>query len=308
MVAAMPLRAWIQATRPLAFVNIAVPLLVGQALAVMTGAAFDGVVCGLVVFAGLFDQWFIVFANDVADEEGDRAHPAPTPFSGGSRVLVEGKLTARQLRTGALVAVLLLVATATATGVVFGRPWLLALWTAGIGLLWAYSYRPLRLAYRGYGEFAQALGVGVCLPLIGFYAQSGGLATFPWPALAPLFLLGFAGNITTALPDLEADRACDKKTWPVRFGLRRARVHSMQMTAIAVFMTPFVLPNMPRTVWLAVEAAPALVLLAGLVELKREGTSSDRSVIRAVLVNGAAANLVMLGWTIAAFTVTPQVL
>lgn len=304
----MAFRPWLQAARPLAIVNIAVPLLLGQGLAVLVADAFSWALCGLVLLAGVLDQLFIVFANDVADEEGDRAHEAPTPFSGGSRVLVEGKLSAAQLRNGARVAALLLGLVALGTGLMFDRPWLVPLWGGGVALLWAYSYPPLRLSYRGYGEVAQGLGVGVGLPLIGYYTQVGNFDAFPWPALAPLFLLAFASNITTALPDVDADVACNKKTWPLRFGLRRARVHSLQLIAVAVFMTPFVLPDFPRWAWLAVEAAPALVLLVGLIELKRDEPTTREALIRAVVINGAAANLVMVGWLVAALTVTPLVL
>jgi 1,4-dihydroxy-2-naphthoate octaprenyltransferase len=301
-------RAWFQAARPLAIVNIAVPLLVGQGLAFSTARSLSWTLLGLVLVAGVFDQLFIVFANDVADEQGDRAHQAPTPFSGGSRVLVEGKLTPAQLRNGARIAAVLLGVVAGVTGYAFDRPWVVPMWGAGIMLLWAYSFPPLRLSYRGWGEVAQGLGVGVGLPLISYYTQVGNFDAFPWPALAPMFLLGFASNITTALPDRDADLACDKKTWPVRFGLHRARVHSLQITAVAVFMTPFVLPHFPRWVWAAVEAAPALVLLAGLVELKRDETTTRDALVRAVVINGAAATLVMVGWLVAALTVVPLVM
>ena len=45
-------------------------------------------------------------------------------------------------------------------------------------LLWLYSFKPVRLSYRGGGEILQALGTALVLPLLGFYAQSGSLAPF----------------------------------------------------------------------------------------------------------------------------------
>jgi len=53
-----------------------------------------------------------VFANDVFDFESDRQNEFYGPFSGGSRVLVDGKLTRNQLGLGAMLALVL--------GVVFG--------------------------------------------------------------------------------------------------------------------------------------------------------------------------------------------
>jgi 1,4-dihydroxy-2-naphthoate polyprenyltransferase len=300
------LGAWLQAARPLAAVNIAVPLAVGQALAFMTTGAFDARLCALVFLAGLLDQLAIVFANDVADEAGDRLHEAPTPFSGGSRVLPEGRLTARQLGLGAWLATAGLATVTGFTAVTFDRPALVPLWSIGLGLLWAYSFAPARLSYRGFGEATQGLGVGVVLPLLGFYAQAGSLDTFVWPALVPLFLLGVASNITTGLPDLEADRACGKSTWAVRFGLDRARLHALQLTAIAAFMTPWALPDFPRWSWAAVEALPAIALLAAFVEHRRAPNPDRRSRIRTIVLQGVAANATMVGWVIAAVVGAPR--
>ena len=94
---------------------------------------------------------------DVADEDADRANDVPTPFSGGSRVLVEGKISTAALRRASWLAVLALMALAAFMALGMDRPLLFPLWVGGIALLWAYSYAPLRLSYRGYGELAQAV-------------------------------------------------------------------------------------------------------------------------------------------------------
>jgi 1,4-dihydroxy-2-naphthoate octaprenyltransferase len=283
----------------LAQVNIAVPLLVGQALAYAATGAFDWTIFALVHVAGVLDHLYIVFANDVADEAGDRDNEVVTSFSGGSRVLREGKLDARSLRRAAAAAACGLVVVAAYTAMAHGRPALLALWAAALALLWAYSFPPLRLSYRGMGEAAQGLGVGILLPLIAYVAQAGSFDGFVWAALAPLFLLGFASNITTALPDRDADAAAAKLTWPVRFGFARARIHALQLTALATFMTPFVLPDATRTVWVMVEAGPTLVLLANYVTSRGRTTADRSALVRFMVLTGAAANLAMLGWTAA---------
>jgi 1,4-dihydroxy-2-naphthoate octaprenyltransferase len=292
--------AWAQAARPLAQVNIAIPLLVGQALAFAATGAFSWVIFALVHLAGVLDHLYIVFANDVADEAGDRDNEIETAFSGGSRVLREGKLDAAALRRAAIGMAVVLGIVAVFTAVMFDRLALVPLWAGAILLLWAYSYRPLALSYRGFGETAQGLGVGIMLPLIGFFAQTGSFDGFVWPALAPLFVLGFASNITTSLPDHAADASHDKRTWPVRFGLSRAAKHALQLTAIATLMTPFVLPDASRSVWATVEAAPALALLANFMMSRRPGSNDRSALVRFIVLNGAAANLVMLGWAGAA--------
>ena len=293
-------RAWIQASRPLAQVNIALPLLLGELVAYVECARLD---VGLLVLAhvfGVFDQLFIVYANDLADEEGDRLNTTPSPFSGGSRVLPEGKLSRRALGRGAIAMALAALATMVIAATALDRPAAPLFWGLAVVLLWAYSYPPLRLSYRGHGELAQGIGVGVLLPLIGFYLQAGTIGGFPWPVLVPSFLLAFASNINTALPDRAADEAVHKESWPVRFGEARARKHSLQLVALAALAAPFVVPDLPHAGLAMVEAGPLLLLAINAIALRRAGESpSPRETARFVFLNGAAINLALLGWIVA---------
>lgn len=296
----MKLGAWIQAARPLAQVNIAVPLLLGEALGYAVAGVWSWPLFALTHVAGVLDHLFIVFANDVADEEGDRANTTFNEFSGGSRVLIDGKLEASSLRRAAAVVGVLLVGVAATTAFAWSRPLLLAAWGLGIALLWAYSFPPSRLSYRGYGEIAQGLGLGVVLPVIGFYAMTGSIDELPWQALLPMFAVGLAGNISTALPDAPADAACDKRTWPVRYGDRRARKHSLQILGLATAATPFVLPLAEQWVWAAAEVGPALVLIVNWkLGLESADPTSRSECRRFVLLNGLAINLLLGGWALA---------
>jgi len=291
--------AWIQAARPLAQVNIAIPLLFGEMLAFHATGQLD---VGMLIAAhafGVFDQLFIVFANDVADVEGDKLNETHNMFSGGSRVLPEGKLTRRALATAAAVcagAMFLISAALTTVG---HRPAMLAGWALAVVFLWAYSYAPLRLSYRGFGEITQGVGVGLVLPVMGWYLQVGHLDGLPWLALLPSVLLATASNISTALPDHAADTAVDKQTWPVRFGEARARKHSLQIIALGILLTPFVLPGLDRDSLLLVEAAPAVALIANTFLRHRADSSERRACTRFVFLNGTAINLALAAWCIA---------
>ena len=178
----MSLRAWIQASRPLSQVNIALPLLVGEMLAFVDCLHLD---VGLLVVAhafGVLDQLFIVWANDVADEADDRANMAPTPFSGGSRVLVEGKLTRRALARAAAGAAIAMLVLSIFAAALLDRPAMPLAWALAGALAWAYSFAPFRLSHGAGGAAAQAFGVMVVLPLLGFFLQCGDVRGFPWPA------------------------------------------------------------------------------------------------------------------------------
>src|SRR5690554_5300525 len=229
-----PWAAWVQAARPLAAANVAVPLILGQALAYAAHGRFAWGLFGAVQLLGILNQLFIVFANDFADREADALNPSPSVVSGGSRVIQEGKLAPEALRKAAWLMLGAMVLVAVILALIHRLWWLPLLVLAGAGLLWAYSFAPLRLSYRGYGELLQGLGIGVVLPIIGFYAQAGSFDAFPWLGLLPCFLLGYVGNLLTALPDYPGDRAASKRTYPVRFGQFAARRHALELLGVAI--------------------------------------------------------------------------
>lgn len=284
--------AWLRAARPLAHANIAPPILLGQAIAFAQGFGFDPVLAVIAHSFGVLDHLFIVFANDVADREADALNEAPTPFSGGSRVLQEGLLRPRQLGWAAVLAALAPCALSAVAAVFFDRPLTPAFALAAIALLAAYSFAPLRLAYRGYGELCQGLGVGLVLPLLGFYLQSGRIELGTW--LAPLVLLGVVSNIVTALPDTPADRAANKRTWPVRCGEPSARVHALVLLAVGLVLAALLTPALSRGERALVLVLPLVFVLGALAFVRRAG-------LRFVFFAGGAITLLHLAWSAALF-------
>jgi len=294
------LAAWIQASRPVSQANIAGPLVLGQALAFAVTGRFAWWALGAIHLFGVLDQLFIVWANDSADAEADRRNDAPTPFSGGSRVIPEGKLTPRQLAAasiGAAVALgMLCVVLALA-----GRPLAILFWLAAVALLWAYSFGPIRLSYRGDGEVLQGLGVGCVLPLFGYYLQAGDLDAFPLDVLLPTFALGYAGNVLTALPDRPADAAAGKRTLAVRIGQRPARAVFVVLVLGAVASVSFVGPSLSvaALAWTCTPAALAALMAASIITA---GESDGRATVRLVVAGGLAINLLLAGWSLGLFT------
>ena len=279
---------WLQAFRPLAHANLAPPLLYGQALAYGATGRFDPLALTAVALWGMLDQGVIVFANDYADRDHDRAG-ARTAFSGGSGVLVEGKLSATALR-GAARASFALLGVLSAWMAWAYHPVLLALWLAAGLTLWLYSFGP-RLSYRGGGEWLQALGVRVILPLVGFAAQARTLDVLPLAALAPSLLLGLAGNVATALPDIRVDTIAAKRTWPVRAGAERAARGCVLVSAVAISAGATLAPGLPALY-------PALLPLAGALalssDLGRDEARARRRTLGFVLLQGAATQLYYL--------------
>lgn len=292
--------AWLRALRPLAHGNIAPPILLGQAFAVHGGHDVGLGGFALAHAFGLIDHAFIVLANDLADHETDRDNDTHTLVSGGSRVVPEGLLSLAQLRRGAWLAGLGLLALTGLAALLFARPLAPLFALAAIGLLLAYSHPPLRLSYRGGGELLQGLGVGAVLPLWGFYAQVDSLDGFPWIVLAPLIALHTVGNVITALPDTPSDARAEKRTWPVRVGERTARGHVL--VALSAILVGVALVIASRQTWThaaLVVIAPAISLALSTRWLAR-GDAVDRDAcLRFVLATAGALGLVQLGWCLA---------
>lgn len=229
--------AWLRAARLPSQLYIFWPLLLGQALAAAQGVAFSWDILLLCQAYGLAAQLFIVFANDVADVQTDTLNTTFTPFSGGSRVLVRGLLAPRELGRAALVCALLCLVLGATLRVLSGTWAPAVLILLGLALLWAYSFPPLRLSYRGGGELLQMVGVGAVLPLIGYCAQAGGLSGMNWSLLAPLLPLALACAMSTALPDAPSDAQSAKRTSAVLFGVGTAQllIVGLNVTALGLF-------------------------------------------------------------------------
>lgn len=291
------LRALLQASRPLAHANIAPPILFGQALAYATTGAFSWSVLALAQIFGLIDHLFIVFANDFADREADARNATFNAFSGGSRVLPEGRLSPRLVLGVAIACSLLLVAGTLPFAL--ARPLLPFLASAAVGLMLAYSYPPLALSYRGGGEWLQAIGVGLVLPLVGFHAQQPSIGVIPWLALVPSIVLGLAGNVLTSLPDEPADRAVEKRTWAVRRGTPRAARDVLALIAFAIVLGALLVPFPSHVARVAATAIPLGALGTALPVAPSEGPVSRRNLLLFMVACGAASTGALVAWTLA---------
>jgi len=272
------LKYWIQASRLASQGYIFFPLLLGQALWFSQSGHLNWPMAGLTWLFGLVIQLFIVYANDVADADIDRANSTFTPFSGGSRVLADAKLTASDLKTGVAVMVVLNFMIGTCL-LMQGRPLAPGLILIALALLWLYSFPPVRLSYRGGGEFLQMIGVGLVLPLFGFYLQAGTFAGFPVRYLAVLFPLQLACAFSTTLPDEPSDRAGGKRTLSVLIGIHRAKRVVVALHIVApVILAGVLLPEGSLTSLFAVIAVP-IPAIAGMLVFRSRAMPGNRAML-----------------------------
>ena len=180
----------------------------------------------------------------------DAENKAFNLFSGGSRVVPEGKIPARQLFIAGIINAGLVLLVGGLLTLHYSRPAALPLFFAGLLLLWMYSFSPIRLNYRGGGEILQGLGCGVLLPIIGYYVQAGSFTSLPWLWLLPFFLFHYTSSIATALPDAPADARAIKRTLPVLLGVKSAALVILLLCLAGILLTPFLTDV--RSGWLLV--------------------------------------------------------
>lgn len=297
------LRAWVQASRLIGQLNLHLPIGVGECLAYAVTGRFSPTLSLLVHGFGVVDGLFVSYSNDVADAEADARNTTFALFSGGSRVIAEGKLSKRALTTASLVMLGLMAAFTSLLALAFARPLSTVFCVAAVLLMWGYSFSPLRLSYRGGGEVLQGLGLGVVLPLFAYYGQTGELASFPWATLIPLFLLWHAANVASSLPDTPSDRECGKRTYPVRKGEQSARRDALVIITAGAIVAPMTGPSLPL-VARALMIGPAALMVAMSAKLVPSADATDRAACkRVVMLDVSAVNLVH-GWWIASLAYT----
>ena len=219
-----PVRWWL-ATRP-AFLTIT---LAGALLGIAASGwgalqqhwplALLGLILALLTHAA------VNVINDVADHHNgtDAANTARLfPFTGGSRFIQNGVLSATQMRSLAYGLFALVIVGGLYLVSLRGLS-LLLIGLAGVLLGWAYSAPPLQLNSRGLGEPSVAacfllLPQGMAVLLTGGWQSTLLWASLPYAILTSLLLY------INQFPDRDADRQAGKWHWVVRLPLAQARM------------------------------------------------------------------------------------
>jgi 1,4-dihydroxy-2-naphthoate octaprenyltransferase len=291
--------AWLQASRLMSQPYILLPLLFGEGVYVWQTGVWSTQLLFITIAYSVFLQLYIVYANDYADEAVDKVNTTYNLFSGGSRVLVEEKLTRKELRQGILWTMAIGMIVALMSAVVYGRGAIILFLLISWGHLWAYSYPPLQLSYRGGGEWLQAIGVGMVLPLTGYYFQAGNLAAFPWIVLPFTLILHLAAALVTTLPDEPSDKMGHKSTLAVQKGLPTViwwiiLLYSMSFFVLFVWTLVYI-----RSPWLCLlVTVPAFFAYIGLCSIRTKPVPGYASMDCFVGLGVATVVLLMAGLSI----------
>ncbi len=227
----------ILAARPKFLTASAAPVLVGSAIGYAVAGVFNWPLFLLALFAAMALHSGANIANDYFDHisGNDWANKNVTPFSGGRRFIQEGILSPRAtllaslfcLALGAMLGVIILLITQSIFILAIGL----------IGLLGGFFYTapPIKLGYRGIGEFVITFLFGI-LPVYGsYYLQTVTIDAVPMAAACIMGVLIFLVILVNEFPDLTADAAVNKKTLVVRFGVP-ASVWIYRIAVISTFV------------------------------------------------------------------------
>lgn len=255
-------RAWVRLGRPKFLLYSALLYGLGASLAAFTGAPLrlDLYLRGQLLISCV--HLMTHYCNEYFDFEADRANPAPTAWTGGSRVLVDGLLSP----SVALGTAFVLMFTALALAVGLPSPDARWIALATVVVAWFYTAPPVQLNYRGLGELSVATVLHVLCPALAFRLQAGRLGWTLALVLFPSFVLQLVRMMVMNLLDYDGDRLVGKRTLVLLLGPRRATWAYALGQAIAYGSLPLLVRlGMP---W-SVAGAIALTLPLSLWQARR---------------------------------------
>jgi len=218
-----------------------------------------------------FIELSTILVNEYYDYGIDRLNKNAGPFTGGTRVLVEGKLGFAEVRAGIWASLILAAGFGFLLIRIDGQvssSSILLLILIGLFLGLGYTAPPLKFSYRGLGEITVALTHSPSVILCGYVFQGGSWNDrLPWVLSIPLFLATLPAITLAGIPDRLADREVSKKGVAVLWGPREAVTLSAFLVCLA-FLSGFllwyfrVLRGSPRTLILFTIPHGIILLLA----------------------------------------------
>ncbi len=290
-------QAWYQALRPRVFTATYVPMgLAGIA------ALADGVFDAPLFLLALIGTLLLQSAANLINEYMDFRRGADRLKQAGQGMTIKNKiLSPASVRKGAILT--------TLAGCLLGL-FLLAqsgplLWLIGIGgVLVAITYTagPFPLAYHGLGEIAVAIFMGPAIVVGAYYvmapsvdgARIAELCLISSPIAFMVAAILHANNIR----DMDADRAVNKRTLAVIFGIRFARAEYIFLVLGAFVAQALVLLAgfLPLATLLTLITLPEAIRLIGIFNSSRAVPLLHQAQGRTAKLHGQFGLLLVLGW------------
>jgi 1,4-dihydroxy-2-naphthoate polyprenyltransferase len=243
-------KVWLKTSRILTLTATVSPLLVGTALAAYKGTFHLGLFLAT-FFSCLFLQIGTNYFNEYFDYRYGLDHAGSL---GAMTVIFRNEMTAGRVLAGGIISFAIAVALGVVLIFAIG-PVIILFGLTGILIAYFYSAKPFKFASRGLGDILVYIAMGFLMTWGAYFVQ---IQQWSWSAFAASVPVGF---LVTAIlnmnnvRDYQDDRAVNKKTLPVRFGLKFGqRFHAALLIGSYIATTVFVLlgllPWLSLLVWL----------------------------------------------------------
>jgi len=292
--------AWYQAVRPRVFTASYVPMGLAGIIAIQ-----DQVFHPVFFILALVGTMMLQTAANLINEYADYRRGADELKEAGQGMIIKQKiLTPESIRNGAILT--------TVLGILIGL-FLLSqsgslLWAIGIGgVLVAITYTagPFPLAYNGLGEIAVAIFMGPAVVVGAYYVMYPAVTTeriwelclISLPIAFMVAAILHANNIR----DMDADRAVNKRTLAVMFGIRFARAEYMFLV-IGTYVAQIILIVMgilPVTTLITLITVPEAMRLITIFNTNRDVSLMHQAQGRTAKLHGQIGVLIVIGWVLA---------
>lgn len=243
-------KIWVKTSRPFSLTATISPILVGTAIAGYEGT-FHIATFLITLFSCLFLQIGTNYFNEYFDYRYGLDHAGSL---GASTVIFRNEMTAAQVFGGGIACFVLAALLGIALMFIVG-PAILLFGVVGMAIAYFYSARPFKFASRGLGDILVYIAMGFLMTWGAYYVQ---IPHWSWRAFAASVPVGF---LVTAIlnmnnvRDYQDDLAVNKRTLPVRFGLKfgqgfHAALLMGSYVAVTFFALVGVLPLYTLAVWL----------------------------------------------------------
>ena len=244
-------KVWIRAMRAPFFQAVIVPTLLGTVIAWYRTGIFYWQYFLLAILGAIFIHAGTNLTNDYFDHQSksDDINRETTPFSGGSRVIQENLISPGKIYQASLI----FFGLATLIGLYLTLARGLGVLIIGIlGVLSGYFYTasPIRIGYRGWGEFVAGLNCGPLVTAGAYYVQVQTLSLEALFISIPVGLLIAAVLYINEFPDYAYDKVANKNTLIVKVGRKKAckGFYSLLLGAYLFIILGAILKIVPWTV------------------------------------------------------------
>ena len=177
------------------------------------------------------------YSNNYYDMKGDRFNK-PNLFSGGSKILINNPELKKICLGISIILMIISITLAFVFIVLYSFSYYFLVFVIFGNLLgFFYSAPPLRLAYRGIGEIANMITMGILMPGIGYWILKGELDILFYTFASVFLLYGLHFIISVELPDMEGDMKAKKYTLVTRIG----RKNSYKLLLLTIFSASILL-------------------------------------------------------------------